>query len=225
MRRALALQLLIVSITLLGCGDASTRRERQPTERAAPLTLTDEGIARSALLRAGDLPSEWTANRKRTKLRCGGIRAFLREATAHATSRTFRAPEKIQVEQTVAVYRDRGAMLHAFVTLRSGPTRRCVYREVAGAVHFDAQVVDVSPPDELLLDTHPYGRHGFQSRTRIPTSTLAGPVAIYLDQFLTPVARGLSFLVVISAFEVVDQGQLSKMQELTARRLSEAFRE
>lgn len=219
MRRLLMWAGVCSTVVFAACGEerppspASTvvasRPEHPPTDRKA---------AQLALLRRGDLPPAWRAGRHRSKLHCAGVRAFFGLASSTASSPTYQAPERVLVEQTVAVYTDRRRMRRGFAAMRSAATRRCIGREVTSAVYENPSVIAVGRAQTLLLDRRPFGHVGWMSRASVSAKTPSGLVPLYVDVILYPKGRDLSFLAVIAAFR-----PLGTLEQQLCDRIAERF--
>jgi hypothetical protein len=220
---ACASALVAASVALAGCGgstDAAPKSGAAPTVSTA--MATDRMPARSALLRADDLPAGWAADPGARRQRCrrggtfGGV-------TAVSASDSF-TRGNVNVQQTVWLFRDVAAARAAWQAMGARTGKACFRLQVSARVEAEDSVF-VRPLRGVrqVRQTGGVRRSLLTGRISRMAAGPFGPVqtemVVNVDEVERLRGRGISTIVVVSAAEEPDPAVIGRLVATAGRRL------
>jgi len=208
--RAPLLLAVLALATLLGaCGGGSGAD--------AP---SDAAIARGSLLRLGDLPSGWTAQKAgETTGRCDTIEAAKRKVSARVTSPTFSRNETTVASGTVYLFADAAAASTAFRSLTSQQTRECI-ADVLRSGLAKTSTARFGKPRTGDLAVGSVGDDRAAARLTLPATDEGVHVRLFVDVVYVRVGRGVEIELFSAAPRPFDAALRSRLAAVTARRLA-----
>lgn len=234
--------IIVVGLTLVGCGGGSDGDEATTTEQ--PADPADLAIAEAALLRLSDFPSGWSEvpdteeevsdelNDAQLELAaCFGseTESLLDFSPANAETGDFTSPDDDVVSNTVSVS-DQAAAEDFMDRYGADGVAECLTEASAKVVEVGFSETD-DVPDDLTLGTVTVGRLNLTPvgdelvayRITIPLSAGGLQVEVYLDLIAVRVERGVSGISVESLVFPMNASEIEEYVAIAAERLASAL--